>query len=519
MRKSPRLLATSAIVVLAACGDGAVAPSADVIAPSLALVAPVFVAGNPSCTALGYPAGLKIDPPDAGTYSSGDGLLTVTITRDGETYDWSASAGSVLAAIAKGGPNANFYAYDPPATADDGLVSPINPSNGQPFGLSHIELCYDPDLIILGNLVVSKDATTHKARIWEWTIEKSADQTDLVLSAGQLFGVDYTVAVDATAIETNTLIDGEITIFNNNPTQSVTIEDVIDVVAPGFEALVACPVSFSYDLAAQATLVCSYEADAWGEQTAGTNIVTVTATSHGLTDDIEADAPWDFASAELDDEDDECIDLADTNGDVVPTQVCADEVPASFDYTLWFGAHPDAGVVLECGENTHDNVASFATQDTGALGSDTWTVNATVACDVGCTLTPGYWKTHSEKGPAPYDDTWAELASGADTPFFTSGQSYHDVLWTAPKGNAYYILAHAWIAAELNQLNGASIPADVLASFDAATGLLASYTPAQVAAFKGNNAVRKQLIELAGTLDAYNNGLTGPGHCSDDTTH
>ena len=39
--------------------------------------------------------------------------------------------------------------------------------------------------------------------------------------------------------------------------------------------------------------------------------------------------------------------------------------------------------------------------DTGATGESSWTVNVNVACSQGCTLTQGYWKTHSRKGPAP----------------------------------------------------------------------------------------------------------------------
>ena len=62
----------------------------------------------------------------------------------------------------------------------------------------------------------------------------------------------------------------------------------------------------------------------------------------------------------------------------------------------------------------------------------------------GCTLTSGYWKTHSEFGPAPYNDTWAQLPNGASTTFFLSGKTYYQVLWTpAFMGNSYYILAHA----------------------------------------------------------------------------
>ena len=83
-----------------------------------------------------------------------------------------------------------------------------------------------------------------------------------------------------------------------------------------------------------------------------------------------------------------------------------------------------------------------------------WFKNTNECGGEGCTLTPGYWKTHSKYGPAPYDATWAEI--GEDTPFFASGKTWYDALWTEPKGGeAYYILAHAYIAAALNFKNGA----------------------------------------------------------------
>ncbi|MDY0109848.1 MAG: DNRLRE domain-containing protein [Candidatus Krumholzibacteria bacterium] len=132
----------------------------------------------------------------------------------------------------------------------------------------------------------------------------------------------------------------------------------------------------------------------------------------------------------------------------------------------------------------------------------------------GCTRTQGYWKTHSEFGPAPYDAVWAMLPDGASTPFFLSGQTYHQVMWTPPAGgNAYYMLAHQYIAAQLNGLAGSDFTAAQTA-FDAATELFNTRTPAQVAALRG--AARAQVVALAQTLDDYNNGLIGPGHCDDD---
>jgi hypothetical protein len=131
----------------------------------------------------------------------------------------------------------------------------------------------------------------------------------------------------------------------------------------------------------------------------------------------------------------------------------------------------------------------------------------------GCTLTPGYWKTHSIKGPAPYDDTWLQV--GEDTKFFLDTKSYYEVLWTAPKGNAYYQLSFQYIAAGLNFMNGAGIPSEVQTAYNSATTLFNTYYPADIAPLKGNNPTRAQFINLAGILGDYNSGITGPGHCDD----
>jgi hypothetical protein len=131
----------------------------------------------------------------------------------------------------------------------------------------------------------------------------------------------------------------------------------------------------------------------------------------------------------------------------------------------------------------------------------------------GCTRTQGYWKTHSEFGPAPYDSTWASLPNGASTAFYLSGKTYIAVFGTPPAGNAYYNLAHQYIAAQLNQIAGAAIPAGALAAYNDATTLLQTYTPAQIGALRGNNALRKSFINLGGVLGAYNEGKLGVAHC------
>jgi hypothetical protein len=130
---------------------------------------------------------------------------------------------------------------------------------------------------------------------------------------------------------------------------------------------------------------------------------------------------------------------------------------------------------------------------------------------VGCTLTQGYWKTHSQFGPAPYDDAWLNLGPvQQSTQFYLSGKSWYQVFWTPPQGNAYYQLAHQFMAAELNVLNGASAPAEVTTALASAHALFSSVG--------GTTLTRAQTTtarQLAAVLDAYNNGLTGPGHCSE----
>ena len=112
----------------------------------------------------------------------------------------------------------------------------------------------------------------------------------------------------------------------------------------------------------------------------------------------------------------------------------------------------------------------------------------------GCTHGYGYWKTHSIYGPAPYDSTWALL--GEDSTFFLSNKTYHQVIWTPPSGgNAYYQLAHQYIATKLNFLAGAD-PSEAQEAFDEATDLFETYTPEYIGGLKGNNPLRQQFIGL-----------------------
>jgi hypothetical protein len=117
----------------------------------------------------------------------------------------------------------------------------------------------------------------------------------------------------------------------------------------------------------------------------------------------------------------------------------------------------------------------------------------------GCTLTLGWWKNQGAATSAQFD--------------FDGGTNNGlDVLNTKPKGNAYYILAHQYIAAALNVANGATLDGAALAAFNAATAYFAVASPANPLPA---GYTKDDVTDLADVLDDYNNGVIGPGHCDD----
>jgi len=385
-----------------------------------------------------------------------------------------------------------------------------------------------------------KDADTSFTRTWTWTIDKESEELGpLVLAQGECYEVSYDVTVDATFVDSDCTVFGTITI-DNNLDRDLEVTSVSDEVG-GYDAIVDCYDDevadvFPITIPEGESLVCTYSAEIdcadrddviLNTATIATSYETVACYFDGSVvcdptgfDEllsIDPTAEVDFSTATMT-EIDECIDLTDTEfGDIFGgVTVCAgvDTLPATDTYSINWCVPDD----FPCSDTPYDfeNCADFVTTDEQVTDEDCWSIPYTVPC-VGCTLTPGYWKTHSEFGPAPYDETWAQLPSGASTPFFLSEQTYYEVLWTAPAGNVYYNLAFHYIAAELNMLNGASSTPEVVAAFDEATTLFETYTPAQIAALKGKNgnALRAQFIELADILADYNEGLSGPGHCDE----
>lgn len=358
----------------------------------------------------------------------------------------------------------------------------------QPASTEVTVTCYAPD--------VGKTADTSFERHYRWSILKSVTPSELLLSIGQTSpAVYYTVAVGRTFEDKGFMAFGEIRVHNPAPMpMSVMLRDEL----PGAELLCTLPLPIDPG----GTGVCPYRVLL---PDPAPRLNTAVATLNGIEFTATAEVIFD---SKPDEEFNECADVTDTydGSGVLPAEIC---VPNDFVYPRTFGPFPEAGTYVFDNTACVDPIGDAETECSDA------SVVITVPPDgIGCTLTPGYWKTHSSYGPAPHDDTWAGME---DAGFFLSGQSYYEVLWTSPQGgNAYYILAHAWIAANLNIANGASLPGEVEDALTAGTGYFEAYTPADMAGFKGKNKnLRQDVLDAAVVLDEYNNGILGPGHCSE----
>lgn len=362
--------------------------------------------------------------------------------------------------------------------------------------------------ILVPCVTVSKNANTSFTRQYDWMIEKSADQQALMLSPGQQFLANYQVLVGiAGEVDSDWRAWGKIQVANPAGNPVAHVVEVLDQMDGG-AVTVSCGSDLPFDLGAGLNHECAYSASL---PDGSTRINTATANTTGVVGGGSGTAMVSFEGAAMS-QVDECVEVTDTNLAASLGTVCLGQAPVSLHYSLAVGPYS------QCGEYEVPNLARLLSNDTQVVREAAWTISVDIPCGGGCTLTPGYWKTHSEHGPAPYDDTWAKLG-GADTPFYYSGQSYYQVLWTPPQnGNTYYILAHAYIAAQMNALNGAAVN-DVQVYLDAAEVYFdnPAITPATVGAAKGKDkTLRADMIFIAGQLDAYNNGLTGPGHCTED---
>jgi hypothetical protein len=524
--------ALSTLVAAAACGEssgGVVDSSPPADAPRLATVPAILLSGNPRCSdVLPGSREVKIEIEQFGAVPFNAGPVTITglAFRTGETKPIGITFTSqipIMGVVMKGSDAGNFYDYGANGTTGDaGLVTPVNSSTFN-AAISHVSFCFVP------KLAVTKTAATYADRDWTWTILKTADLSVVdPIMLGVSREVTYTVRVTGARTDTPTRIDGTITIAN--PAYNVdaaTITGVADELAAGASATITgCTVGAAsvgvpsagspYVLAAGGTMTCSYTAASWGGGTSGTN--TATAATTGEVRGGSGTAPWSFAAATIEHETDECITARDDMGTpLVPGddralgQVCASGLSGG-QHTFPTYRLDVRDLATTCGSNTITNTASFASNDTPDTGSSPHTVTVNVVCVTGCTLTQGYWKNHADPSRKQFDATWNLIPGAANASFMNTGVSWIQTFNTPPAGNAFYVLAHQYMAARLNVLAGAQASPTVLTAINNATALFAAL-PASGTALSSSQT--RTARTLATTLDNFNNGLMGTPHCSE----
>jgi hypothetical protein len=289
-----------------------------------------------------YNRTVPMDATAADTYLTGPAPLdpwnTITVTSTDGTYlDWAATLG-MDAVIVKGGNDGNVYVYPVEAFSDTDLHSPINPNNGQPYGISHVEFCYDYEL------EAEKTATGTFDQETDWTITKD-DSGDYDLLAGQSETHGYKVSVTKSVTRTNPRITGTITISNSAPfSADVDVSDVSTDATEAISATVTCPSGSDTDTVPAATA-------------SGPGVLTC---DYVASDGVDGDEELNTATVDV-------VDAA--------YEIAGATATAEITFSATNTGEPDAITVID----DHDNDAYDLTWN-DVTTSTTWSYSATFTC-------------------------------------------------------------------------------------------------------------------------------------------
>jgi fibro-slime domain-containing protein len=352
-----------------------------------------------------------------------------------------------------------------------------------------------------------------------WSVQKTADQSSLTLALNQSFPISWSVTVNATAAGRNFAGVGTIGVTNPGP-GSATLEGVSQSVSGVGAVVVDCGVTFPIELAATQTLSCT-SALALPDAAARTSTLGVAVRNHnhdpygGATgaglQTVTDTSPVSFNGAVVT-QTDECATVTDSLHGSLGT-VCdgVDALPKTFGYAT------TAGPYTSSGDRTITNTASFRTGDTATTGSQVRTVSVHVGGGTGCTLTIGYWKTHAGLGVQNDMVTrllpvWLGTSGGSKSIQVTSaGQAVSLLGMSGDASNGINKLDAQLLAAKLNISSGAST-SSVAATLGAADSFLATHNAASWS--KLSKTEKSSVVTWAATLDSFNQGVLGPGHCT-----
>ena len=353
---------------------------------------------------------------------------------------------------------------------------------------------------------------------YDWSLTKSVSPDSLTLARGESGVVTYTITATRQQVgETDIFgVRGTICVTNTGKvkTQGLAITDVVEYKKPPAVTDFTPFLTVTVDVSEKPVLGPG-ESHCYAYEIPFTpipdaiyrNVAYVTITNHGGHPGVPF-GPAPKAGFSLPDS--PTMDKVDESASVRDEEQCPtgftcapsetgpwpfeDSGSVSFTKTITNKSSCDATAELR-------NVATLTEGDTHVTRTAEAVVHLTAPpCPVGCVLTQGFWKTHPNAWPEGYSP---------DAPFFLSGKTWLEVLWTEPEGDAYYILAHQYIAAVLNVANGATPPAEVSTVINAATTWFETNGPG----VSPSSDVGQMLIGWAEVLADFNEGMMGVPHC------
>jgi hypothetical protein len=178
---------------------------------------------------------------------------------------------------------------------------------------------------------------------------------------------------------------------------------------------------------------------------------------------------------------------------------CTDVVVGALDDSE-IGVSFTCNSPLECGQEYAFRSFAHGNADWNRSEFSATIFGTTDPCDDGCTLTQGFWKNHP--------DVWPVSSLTLGSVSYTQAELL-SILGAPVVGNGLISLAHQLIAAKLNIASGAN-PSAISSTIAAADALIHTLVVPPVG---GGFLFPATTSSLTAALDAYNNGITGPGHC------
>jgi len=271
-------------------------------------------------------------------------------------------------------------------------------------------------------LVVTKDANPSLTRTFQWEITKSVDNALIKTAGGAPATFNYTVGVKHDAgTDSGWKVTGTIKVSNPNPVDisGVNVSDAVDnggaCTLSGNVTGITVPANSEVDV----PYTCTYDA----LPAAGTN----TATAAWDSSTASGTANIDFTNAAIHAVDG-CVDVTDSLGGSLGKACLTDQNnPTTFTYSKTFA--DQAGTCT-----SHDNTATFTTNDTGATGSASQTVKDCQGADlqVSKTATPSFTRTYTWNITKAVDKTLVEQIGGTATFNYTvvaSQTGFVDSAW------------------------------------------------------------------------------------------